>query len=185
MNNEIQLTDAIAAPLVAAVEANQMASLEQIRCFHDAGFSGEKDTWTVKNIRLLVSPIRAINADEKKIIEPVTIEIPLITLFPLNCISLSDISYGFDFDVINYNIANNAAQKRTGAEYQGTTSTPRLSGKIAARPAKGTTIQAVDGNHPTGTIYSIEVVATTIPISLGMATIINALNNNTGVSSSL
>jgi Protein of unknown function (DUF2589) len=183
VNNKLLLTDAIAAPLLAALEANWKVSHEQVRYFFEAGFTGGEGTWKVRTIKFLISSQNSQTGSTggptdttKPVME---IEIPLVTLIPLSSMTLESINYLFDFEVTGVDVVEKGIIQSAHVKDSSIINYPHIKGKIASGPSKDTKTKTDEGsNHASIPVYSIEVKSKSLPLPKGMSMVLDALSRH-------
>lgn len=190
----------IGAPLMAAAKANNMMAVTQTRFMLETCFAFKKgddntpDSYAPIMIKMTITQSLLVpgdpdgNDDEKKPkIEPITtdIDLPLLTIIPLNSLAVDEVNIQFDMEVKSS--FSEATSEKHEEKFAG-------SGSFSAKLNYGIFSVSVTGSvsydsatsssrdthyeKSNSAQYSVKVHAGQIPLPQGVTTIINAFTNS-------
>ena len=175
----------ITAPLAASSKANAQMAVEQTKFIMEFCFtrmdneSGEHYKPVMINLeykRSFVTPKGKDDTSTNQIVTT-TIQVPLLTLVPINSLAINSVKVDFDMEITH----QRAAAKSFSDDPLHKRDTPEvhLFGQIGAKRAapsnKKTKKGEVDASDPNFTTnLSVEITAGPSPLPLGLTAIINA-----------
>ncbi len=101
----LPIQDLIGGPLMAVTEANGNMAKQQTQFLFDTCFSSAEDGESLKPIMINLIMTRAVLSFDEKTDEPktsyftTTIELPLLTIIPLNTLGVDSLSVNFEMEV--------------------------------------------------------------------------------------
>jgi hypothetical protein len=171
------IADLIGLPVVAIVKANDMMARQQVKLLMQNCFSGAGDVY---------EPVMVTMSMRRGVIEPgdddhpasigeivTSFQVPLITLLPLNSLSIEEVDIKFDMDVhTQYEVSEKGGDRLFGDVSSSPTKSYELAGSIKYEPRDKTEGAEVGGAGAAP--VSISVSAGKLPLPLGVNTIIQA-----------
>lgn len=182
-NQGIAIQELLAAPFVAAANANSMMAKKQTSflidtCFdieNNDGFSEER--YHPKMITMLMSrntilPTEKGKENAKPKIAEITTEfqIPLLTLVPFNSLSITDVSVKFDLEIVSQaNTTTTSSKKSKGEENF------EMKGIVSYDANENKNSQYQKRNSAK---LSVQMNAKTIPLPVGLTSILEMYSKN-------
>lgn len=160
----IAIEKLMAAPFIAAADANAKMGKEQAKFLMESCFEQDGDSFRPKMVGL--SMTKTTN-DGKE--QTLNFELPLITIIPFNSLCITDMSLKFDLEIISYTGCHDPVDPDdTDSKHKCT-----LHGNVS-----------YDGKEQNATQkrkqakMSVEMNAGTIPLPLGLTTLIDFYSKN-------
>jgi uncharacterized protein DUF2589 len=177
----VPIAELIGRPMVAIVKANEMMAKEQVKLLMKICFSRIGDTYEPVMITMSIS---------RGVIEPgdgegpaeilqlvTTFQVPLITLIPINSLAIENADIEFDMDVQSqYEFIEDRGDGPFGADSSSPTKTSELTGSISYDSRSKTEEWKADESRSTQ--LSVNVSAGTLPLPLGVSTILQAYSQS-------
>ncbi|WP_379963277.1 DUF2589 domain-containing protein [Epilithonimonas sp. UC225_85] len=92
------IEDLLAAPFIAAANANSKMAQEQVKFLMETCFDAKDDSFSPKMVSLT---IRKNSKSETEPDELISFELPLITIIPFNSLCVKDINVKFDMEIVS------------------------------------------------------------------------------------
>jgi hypothetical protein len=171
------IADLIGRPVVAIVKANQMMAKEQVKLLMRICFSGTGDVYEPVMITMSMRRGAIEPGDDNDSVsirqKTVNFQVPLITLLPINSLAIEDVDIGFDMDVHSqYEVIEEGDDRLFGDVSSSPTKSYELAGSIKYESRDKTEGAEVGGSRAAP--VSISVSAGTLPLPLGVSTIVQA-----------
>ncbi len=185
----LPMKELIAAPLVAAAQANNMMALTQTKFLLDTCFSlkiqGEKEVYKPIMINMtLTRPV--INADGTEA-EPIESDfnLPLLTMIPLNSLAVDEVKVNFEMEVKSSfstgkskdSVKENNDKNSISRKVNNDNLSAELNGVVAASD-KSNSNDSSSFKKSNSAKYEINAHAGQIPLPVGVTTIIEAFSQS-------
>ena len=158
------IEDLLAAPFIAAANANSKMAQEQVKFLMETCFDAKEDSFSPKMVSLT---IRKNNQSETEPDELLTFELPLITIIPFNSLCVKDINVKFDMEIVSLAPKHVADNDETGKKNM------EMRGSVAASKSDDSPTQK---RHQSK--MHVEITGGTIPLPVGLTTILKFYSNN-------
>lgn len=153
----ILIENLLAAPFIAAASANSEMAKKQAKFLMESCFDSDNGVFTPKMISMTVK-------SNSTSTEPVTFELPLITIIPFNSLCVKDISVKFDLEIISH---LNSDVKDGGEENQ----KMQMRGSVSSSKNKS-------NNRKNKSNMTVEISGGSIPLPIGLTTLLEFYSKN-------
>ncbi|KFC19665.1 DUF2589 domain-containing protein [Chryseobacterium sp. FH1] len=158
------IEDLLAAPFIAAANANSKMAQEQVKFLMESCFDQDGDSFTPKMVSLTIRSNGQPHSAEDEVI---SFELPIITIIPFNSLCVKDISVKFDMEVVSlgsdHGIENSDGSKKS----------MQMRGSVASSRSDDNSTQARNQSK-----MQVEITGGTIPLPVGLTTILKFYSNN-------
>ena len=178
MLTQLSFDDLIASPLIAASQANSMMAREQVKFIMDFCFEKVGDNYEPINIQMSISR-KGLRRDEKD--EPIfkettaQFQLPMITLVPLNSLSVQEINIDFSMEVTSH------VEKKEVNNLVSSTDKEKkvmLCGNVSRFNNKVSKQSSNSSNNSISSNIDISIKAGSLPLPTGLTTILEAYTKN-------
>jgi hypothetical protein len=161
----------LAAPLVAATNANSAMAQEQAKFLMENCFDSENGAFSPKMINLTVNNTKSSNGDSTS--EIITFQLPLITIIPFNSLCVKDISVKFDLEIISHvsTATNDGENSNEKAQMRASVSSSNNNSENNKSQRRNQSIMAVD------------ITGGSIPLPVGLTTLLDLYTKNIQIKS--
>jgi len=191
----IDIAGLIGSPLIAATEANAMMLSQQAEFILSTCFKEDPETGNHTPIIVPLTFKRSILITDKETEQPkmdtgeYTIEIPLITLIPLNSLGVSSIDVDFEMEIVNqFGADRNSSSKyktlipgstpdTTVVKSKKTAPAPKLYGKISYDSQEAQSVKQTNRSINRQKL-KVSVHAQEIPLPDGLKTLLQLYTNS-------
>jgi hypothetical protein len=174
----IDIASLIGGPLIAASEANAMMLNKQADFILSTCFKEDPVTGNHAPIVVSISFKRSILVKDEDTDQPkldtgeYTIEIPIITLIPLNTLGVSSVDVDFEMEIVNqYESSSTNSSPHTSSRPNSTVKTPKLYGKISYDSKEAESLKQANRNMNRQKL-KVNIHAQEIPLPDGMKTLL-------------
>lgn len=171
-HHAISIEKLIAAPFIATANANTRMAREQAKFLIDSCFESDGDAFRPKmvNLSMTKSLPGAGNSEQ----ESLNFELPLITIIPFNSLCVTDMKMRFDLEILAYE------QAVPGTDEQGKNKDKcTLHGNVSNDSKESASAQRRRQSK-----MSVEINGGTIPLPVGLTTLIDLYSKNIKTSKS-
>jgi hypothetical protein len=158
--------DLLAAPFIAAANANSKMAQEQVKFLMESCFDADGDSFSPKMISLT---IRKDNPSEPDTPETISFELPLITVIPFNSLCVKDINVKFDMEIVS------VAPNHTTDVEEGSKQNLQMRGSVSS-PKTNDNSSPNQRRHQSK--MEVEISGGTIPLPTGLTTLLQFYSNN-------
>lgn len=174
----------IAAPLVAAAEANAMMAREQVKFLMDFCFYERDGAYEPVKIRMVLTRARLEPAEEAGM-EPriqrvtSTFELPLITIVPFSSLAVESMEVNFNVEVSTYQKKSTDDDMESQEPLLGTAPALKLVGRVASRRSSPggdrETSESTDHYYEVDDSASLEIriQSGSLPLPVGLTSLLN------------
>lgn len=162
----ILIEELLAAPFVAATNANSKMAQEQAKFLMETCFDLENGAFSPKMISLTVKNAKESASDQTS--ELITFQLPLITIIPFNSLCVKDVSVKFDLEIISHVNTN-------------TNDDENEKDKTVMRGSVASSNDASENNKTqrrNQSKMSVEINAGSIPLPVGLTTLLEFYTKN-------
>ncbi len=198
----LPMGDLIGAPLMAAAKANNQMAVTQIKFMLDTCFNvkstgtgdDKKDNYEpiMINMKMTRSAISQSGQDANGTTPdptitpvPITINLPLLTILPLNALAVDDVKITFEMEVKSSYSQTQSQEQKSSVEAKGSFSakydigifSAEVSGSVASSSSSSNSNKETYDKSNSAT-YNVSVHAGQLPLPEGVGVIIKAYTNN-------
>ncbi|GAA4457990.1 DUF2589 domain-containing protein [Rurimicrobium arvi] len=155
----------MAAPFIAAADANAKMAREQAKFLMDTCFEQNGDSFRPKMVSLSMTRSSANNGGKEDTLQ---FELPLITIIPFNSLCITDMSMKFDMEIVAYTGSNATPEKDDQGKEKCT-----LHGNISYDSKENGAASKRRQSK-----MSVEINGGTIPLPPGLTTLIDFYSKN-------
>ncbi|AQX85741.1 DUF2589 domain-containing protein [Elizabethkingia bruuniana] len=164
-HNAALIEDLLAAPFIAAANANSKMAQEQVKFLIETCFETHEDSFIPKMVNLIIKKNNP-SEDDYLPVETINVGLPLITILPFNSLCVKDINVKFEMEVTSLTPSNNTNE--TGNEKK-----MQMRGSISSSKEESNSIQRRNQSK-----IAVEITGGSIPLPIGLTTLLNFYSHN-------
>jgi hypothetical protein len=167
----ILIEELLAAPFVAASNANSKMAQEQAKFLMDACFDSKNGVFSPKMISLTVNNTKVSHSETTS--ELITLQLPLITIIPFNSLCVKDVSVKFDLEIISHVSSTTNDDEKNNDKTQ-------MRGSVSSSNNASENNKSQRRNQSK---MSVEINAGSIPLPIGLTTLLDFYTKNIQIKS--